>query len=60
MDKDNPYNKDIQVDIDEKEYVSDLKHKIYKQEYLLPENQILIYAGKQLLNDKTISYYNIF
>jgi len=44
-------------DIDEKEYVLNLKQQIYKQEYIMPENQRLIYAGKQLLNDKKICDY---
>ena len=44
-------------DVDEKDYIINLKQQIHEQEHILPVNQRLIYAGKQLLSNKKICYF---
>lgn len=47
------------IDYNSSDLVSDLKNKIQDKKGIPPGQQILIFADKQLEDDKTLSYYNI-
>jgi len=47
------------LNVDPSATVSDLKGEIYHNEGIKPDAQRLIYAGKQLLDDKKLIDYNI-
>eukprot|EP00808_Paulinella_micropora_P015084 g20982.t1 len=49
----------IECWIDISETVSTLKDKIYDKEGVPPENQRIIFAGKELENDRTLESYNV-
>ncbi|KAH8799243.1 hypothetical protein DL96DRAFT_1638121 [Flagelloscypha sp. PMI_526] len=51
--------KTITVDIEPSETIYDLKFKVESKEGLPPDSQRLIYAGKQVENDRTLSDYGI-
>jgi len=50
---------DITIDVEPNESIADIKLKIQEKLDISPEKQKLIFAGKQLENEKTISDYNI-
>lgn len=47
------------IDYNSSDLVSDLKNKIQDKKGIPPNQQILIFADKELEDDKTLSYYNI-
>ena len=50
--------KTITIDIEQNESIGDLKSKIQAKEGLPPDQQRLIFAGKQLEDARLISDYN--
>ena len=51
--------KDVTLDISGLKTIEDLKEKMKEDLNLKSSNQRLIYAGKELINDKKISDYNL-
>ena len=49
----------ITIDVDERERVKDVKVKIQEKDFIPPDEQRLIFAGKQLQDRKTLDVYNI-
>ena len=49
----------ITIDVDERERVKDVKVKIQEKDFIPPDEQRLIFAGKQLQDGKTLDVYNI-
>jgi hypothetical protein len=47
------------VEVDSNDSVESLKEKIYNKEGIPADQQRLIFGGKQLENDKTLSDYNV-
>lgn len=52
-------DKTITLETETNTSIDSIKAKIQEKEGILPENQILIFAGKQLEEGKTLSDYNI-
>jgi ubiquitin len=51
--------KTIVIEIEGSDTIEILKQKIYEKEGIAPENQRLIFAGKELNNNRTLAEYNI-
>ena len=49
----------IKMLVDKNETIRDLKDKIYDKEEIIPRNQVLIFNGKELENNKIINDYGI-
>ncbi|OJT15509.1 Ubiquitin-like protein 1 [Trametes pubescens] len=51
--------KEIELDIDPEDPVSRIKEKVEEQSGVPPPQQRLIYAGRQMADDKVVKEFNI-
>ncbi|CAF1118274.1 unnamed protein product [Rotaria sp. Silwood1] len=51
--------KEIEVDIDGTDKIERIKERVEEKEGIPPQQQRLIFGGKQMTDDKTVSEYNV-
>jgi len=51
--------KTIELNVTLIDTINNIKQQIYEKDGIPPDQQRIIYGGKQLVNDKTINDYNI-
>lgn len=51
--------KEIEIDIDQTDKIERIKERIEEKEGIPPPQQRLIFSGKQMNDDKTVSEYKI-
>jgi ubiquitin-like protein Nedd8 len=51
--------KEIEIDIEPSDRISRIKERVEEKEGIPPAQQRLIYAGKQMADDKAASEYNL-
>jgi len=51
--------KEIEVDIDGTDKIERIKERVEEKEGIPPPQQRLIFGGKQMMDDKTVSEYNV-
>ena len=54
-----PESTTVTIDVEPTDRIEDVKYRIYDETGILPENQILFFAGTQLVDGNTLSDYNI-
>ena len=51
--------KTIELNVNLIDTINHIKQQIHEKDGIPPDQQRLIHGGKQIVNDKTINYYNI-
>lgn len=51
--------KEIEIDIDESDKIERVKERVEEKEGIPPQQQRLIFGGRQMADEKTVKDYNI-